>query len=121
MTNSWNVAHIRTIRGTFEVFVAGDGSPLAVTHGYSVFNRTGDYFAEKFVPNRTVYLVNLRGAGNSPAVRRLPDCSTDTAVADLEAIRETFWFLTVGFRGTFHRRHAGSLVLRSPEHARYPD
>lgn len=99
VTNSWNVAHIRTSRGTFEVFVAGHGSPLAITHGYSVFNRTGDYFAEQFVPHRTVYLVNLRGAGNSPQVSRLPDLSMATAVADLEAIRETLGFSQWDFAG----------------------
>jgi len=33
---------------------------LCITHHYSVFNQTGDYFAETFTETNKVILVNLR-------------------------------------------------------------
>src|SRR5690606_8354067 len=54
----WKQLIIDTERGIFEVFTKGEGPPLCVTHHYSIFNETGDYFAETFTPFCTVYLVN---------------------------------------------------------------
>ncbi len=81
------------------MFMAGDGPPLCVTHDYSAFNETGDHFAASFVPYRTVYLVNLRGAGDSPVGRASDDLSMATAVQDLEAIRESLGFPQWDFAG----------------------
>jgi proline iminopeptidase len=63
--NCWNQRLVETSRGTFEVFSKGEGEPICVTHHYSEFNETGDYFAESFTKIHQVYLVNLREAGNS--------------------------------------------------------
>ena len=87
MTEVWEPLKVDTPRGTFEVFRNGDGKPLCVTHLYSAFNQTGDHFAHAFLSWRTVYLVNLRDAGNSPRVRHQTELSMDMAVDDLDAIR----------------------------------
>lgn len=50
-TPAWRSACIHTTVGEFDVFMAGDGSPLCVTHDYSGFNGTGDHFAARFVPH----------------------------------------------------------------------
>ncbi|MEH7462185.1 hypothetical protein V7166_08860 [Bacillus thuringiensis] len=44
----WKQQFIHTDRGTFEVFTKGQGDPLCITHLYSQFNETGDYFAKEF-------------------------------------------------------------------------
>ncbi len=93
---AWRNTFVRTPAGKFEVFVAGHGPPLCVTHNYSAFNETGDLFA---VPYRTVYLVNLRGAGYSPAGHGPDDLSMATAVQDLEAVRESLGFSQWDFAG----------------------
>lgn len=43
----------------------GEGEPVCITHHYSEFNESGDYFAEIFIENNKVFLVNLKDAGNS--------------------------------------------------------
>ena len=98
-TPAWHTTGVSTPAGDFDVFTAGDGPPLCVTHDYSAFNETGDHFAAAFVPYRTVYLVNLRGAGRSPAGRAPDDLSMVTAVQDLEAIRESLGFPQWDFAG----------------------
>lgn len=65
LMSGWDQQLIKTSRGTFEVFCKGEGTPLCVTHYYSEFNHSGDYFADSFTHNHKVYLVNLRDAGNS--------------------------------------------------------
>ncbi|SET93274.1 proline iminopeptidase [Salinibacillus kushneri] len=45
----WGRKLLKTSRGVFEVFEKGEGEPLCVTHHYSEFNQTGDYFAETFI------------------------------------------------------------------------
>lgn len=50
----WKRQMLRTKRGTFELFTKGNGEPLCVTHHYSQFNETGDYFADVFTA-RIVY------------------------------------------------------------------
>jgi proline iminopeptidase len=84
----WQTHHLQTSRGSFEVFQAGSGPPLCTTHLYSSFNASGDHFADSFTQVRTVYLVNLRGAGGSDPEEHPEDLSMEAAVADLEAIRE---------------------------------
>ncbi|MFP3339949.1 hypothetical protein R0J91_18370, partial [Micrococcus sp. SIMBA_131] len=65
----WKQLFVKTERGKFEVFVKGNGPPLCVTHLYSQFNNSGDYFADVFTKNYTVYLVNLKEAGNTDSVK----------------------------------------------------
>ncbi len=83
----WQALRIETARGTFEVFRKGSGPPLCATHLYSAFNATGDHFAECFTTMRTVYLVNLRGAGGSDPAGVPADLSMESAARDLESIR----------------------------------
>ena len=84
----WEQRLIETTRGTFEVFVKGDGSPLCVTHLYSEFNSNGNTVANPFTEHHTVYLVNLRGAGQSAPSLTEHDLNMRESVKDLEAIRE---------------------------------
>ena len=63
--SKWVHQIIETSRGNFEVFTKGKGEPVCVTHHYSEFNDTGDYFANIYTSTNKVFLVNLRDAGNS--------------------------------------------------------
>ncbi|QQE81312.1 alpha/beta fold hydrolase [Alicyclobacillus sp. SO9] len=90
---------VETHRGSFEVFTRGDGKPLCITHLYSEFNETGDNLAEKFVPERRVFLVNLKEAGNSPQAVSDDELSMKSAVEDLEAIRSALGFDSWDFAG----------------------
>ncbi|WP_438317387.1 alpha/beta fold hydrolase [Sporosarcina sp. FA9] len=83
----WIQQFIETTRGSFEVFVKGDGKPICVTHLYSVYNEKGNTFANPFTEDGTVYLVNLRGAGNSVESVQKDDLSMADSIIDLEAIR----------------------------------
>ncbi|MBN8208255.1 alpha/beta hydrolase [Bacillus sp. NTK071] len=84
---TWDQNFIETDRGTFEVFSKGDGPPLCVTHLYSEFNESGDYFADAFTENHTVYLVNLREAGGSDGARAPHELFMIESIFDLESIR----------------------------------
>lgn len=95
----WNRVDVKTDRGVFEVFIGGNGPPLCATHGYSVFNQTGDYFGGRLAAFATVYLVNLRGAGGSPSPAEPRDLSMAQAVEDLEAIRTALGFPMWNFAG----------------------
>ncbi|MGP4060331.1 alpha/beta fold hydrolase [Halobacillus sp. H74] len=86
---SWTQQLIHTERGKFEVFVKGQGPPLAVTHLYSEFNETGDYFADCFTSTYKVYLINLRECGESEQAHSPHQLSLLETVLDLEAIRQT--------------------------------
>jgi len=97
--NSWDRMLLNTSRGAFEVFVKGEGEPLCVTHHYSEFNETGDYFAESFTNSHKVYLVNLREAGKSEKVTEPFQLSMLDSIFDLEEIRETLKFEKWGFAG----------------------
>lgn len=88
----WKQLIIDTERGIFEVFTKGEGPPLCVTHHYSVFNETGDYFAEMFTPFCTVYLVNLREAGQSVKAEQPYQLSMLETIFDLEAVRNSLGF-----------------------------
>lgn len=95
----WKRNLIPTARGDFEVFSKGEGDPLCVTHHYSAFNETGDYFAETFTEKNQVFLVNLREAGNSEKAVHPYQLSMLETVLDLEAIREALEFDEWSFAG----------------------
>ncbi|MGP4076141.1 alpha/beta fold hydrolase [Halobacillus sp. K22] len=85
---TWKKIMLVTPRGKFEVFCKGEGPPLCVSHLYSAFNSTGDYFADCFTSLYRVFLVNLREAGKSEAAHEPYQLSMVESVLDLEAIRE---------------------------------
>lgn len=95
----WNRNIIATSRGKFEIFTKGDGAPLCVTHNYSEFNETGDYFAGAFTKTNQVILVNLREAGNSDKAVHPYQLSMLETVIDLEAVREQLGLEKWGFAG----------------------
>lgn len=95
----WQTQMIDTARGTFEVFVKGEGAPLCVTHLYSVFNESGDRFANMFTEQHRVYLVNLKATGRSPQVQNDEELSMPETVKDLEAIRESLGLPSWSFAG----------------------
>lgn len=95
----WNRRLVPTSRGEFEVFVKGEGKPLCVTHLYSEFNETGDYFANTFTSTHQVFLVNLRESGHSAKAVEAFQLSMLETVFDLEAIREALGFENWAFAG----------------------
>lgn len=70
-----------------------------MTHHYSEFNETGDYFAEIFTKTHRVYLVNLRETGNSEKALEPYQLSMLETIFDLEAIREALGLDQWGFAG----------------------
>lgn len=97
--SEWKREMIETTRGCFEVFVKGEGEPVCITHHYSEFNESGDYFAETFIENNKVFLVNLKDAGNSDKAENAHDLSMVDAVLDLEEIRKVYGYPTWTFAG----------------------
>ncbi|SHG44938.1 alpha/beta fold hydrolase [Ornithinibacillus halophilus] len=95
----WKKRLIDTERGVFELFEKGEGDPLAVTHHYSAFDERGNSFANPFTAHYRVYLINLRGAGNSVQAQDPSEYSMDEAVHDLEAVREALGLAKWGFAG----------------------
>ena len=95
----WKKRFIETKRGAFELFEKGEGVPLAVTHLYSAFDERGNTFANPFTGNHHVYLINLRGCGNSVKADAKEEYSMDETVKDLEAIREALGHEKWGFAG----------------------
>ena len=81
------------------MFVSGEGPPLAVTHLYSVFNQTGDYFAQSFTEHNRVYLINLRGCGGSDDAQDAYQLSMLEAMLDLESIRDALGLSEWSFAG----------------------
>ncbi|CAN7290560.1 alpha/beta fold hydrolase [Rossellomorea sp. LjRoot5] len=96
---AWERKLLHTARGVFEVFIKGEGDPLCVTHHYSEFNETGDYFAETFTETNQVFLINLREAGESEKAHEPYHLSMLETIFDLEAIREALGFRQWGFAG----------------------
>ncbi|WP_409293693.1 alpha/beta fold hydrolase [Peribacillus sp. SCS-26] len=96
---NWVRNLLQTSRGVFEIFIKGEGDPLCVTHHYSVFNLTGDYFAETFTKTNKVYLINLREAGNSEKAVEPYQLSFLETIFDIEAIREELGLDKWGFAG----------------------
>lgn len=97
--SEWKREMIETIRGCFEVFVKGEGEPVCITHHYSEFNESGDYFAETFIENNKVFLVNLRETGNSDRAENAHELSMVDAVLDLEEIRKVYGYSSWTFAG----------------------
>ncbi len=97
--NHWNRTFVETTRGTFEVFVKGEGHPVCVTHHYSEFNESGDYYADVFTSTHKVFLVNLREAGNSEKANEPYQLTMIEVVFDLEAIRESLGYSTWTYAG----------------------
>ncbi|CAG9611370.1 2-hydroxymuconate semialdehyde hydrolase [Bacillus rhizoplanae] len=95
----WKQQLIHTERGTFELFTKGHGEPLCVTHLYSQFNKTGDYFADSFTSSHQVILINLKDAGHSVIACKEEELSMEETVEDLEAIREALHISTWHFAG----------------------
>jgi len=95
----WTQQFIVTTRGSFEVFIKGEGEPICVTHHYSAYNAKGNTFANPFTEHYTVYLVNLRGAGNSVGSVYKDDLSMKESIEDLEAIRTALQFGQWAFAG----------------------
>lgn len=95
----WKQQLIDTDRGTFEAFTKGDGEPICITHHYSEFNTKGSYFANPFAEHFLVFLVNLRGAGNSVPSETESDLSMEETVKDLEAVREAIGYKRWAFAG----------------------
>lgn len=56
----WKQQIINTKRGTFELFTKGNGKPLCITHHYSQFNETGDYFADVFTSTTQKFYKSLQ-------------------------------------------------------------
>lgn len=95
----WEPQMIHTKRGTFELFTKGDGEPLCITHHYSQFNESGDYFADVFTSTHRVFLINLRDAGNSVKAKVENELSMIETIHDLEAIKEALQFSIWHFAG----------------------
>jgi proline iminopeptidase len=91
----WEKSFISTSRGKFECFIQGEGEPICISHLYSEFNDLGYYFADSFINDFKVYLINLRAAGNSCSAEKEEQLSMNESIEDLEAIRKAlgieFW------------------------------
>ncbi|WP_025784036.1 alpha/beta fold hydrolase [Sporosarcina sp. D27] len=97
--SEWNRKMIETSHGCFEVFEKGEGEPVCITHHYSEFNESGDYFAETFIENNRVILVNLKDVGNSDKAECAHELSMVDAVLDLEGIRKAYGYPSWTFAG----------------------
>jgi len=95
----WKQELIITDRGTFEVFRKGHGIPLCVTHHYSIFNSSGDYFADSFIGTHEVFLINLRECGESEKTIEPYQLSMLETTFDLESIREALGIEKWGYTG----------------------
>ncbi len=95
----WERKLIETERGTFEVFVSGEGPPLCVTHYYSAFTEKGNYFADMFTDRFRVHLVNLKDAGNSDKASTESELSMIETIYDLEDIRKHLNYDSWSFAG----------------------
>ncbi|OXB99965.1 proline iminopeptidase [Bacillus sp. M13(2017)] len=95
----WTQQIINTKRGTFELFTKGNGESLCITHHYSQFNETGDYFADVFTATHRVFLINLRDTGRSVTAQSENELSMIETIHDLEAIREALQLPTWHFAG----------------------
>lgn len=112
----WQQKLIQTERGAFEIFESGNGEPLCVTHLYSEFNDRGYYFADRFVDDFKVYLVNLKESGNSTGVRDEDELSMSETSKDLEAIRMALGYDNWNFAG-----HSTGGMLGLVYAANHPD
>lgn len=90
---------VKTVRGHFEVFVAGEGEPLAFTHLYSEFNTLGNLMSQQLSKLYKVIIINLRGAGSSDNATEEYSYSMDDAVLDMEAVRKALEIEQWAFAG----------------------
>ena len=104
--SKWVHQMIETSRGNFEVFTKGKGEPVCVTHHYSEFDDSGDYFANTFTSTNKVFLVNLRDAGNTDKPSSPHELSMIDAVLDLESIRQAYGYE----RWTFAGHSTGGMI-----------
>ena len=112
----WKERLIKTTRGDFELFIKGTGQPICVTHLYSAYNSKGNTFANFFTDNYTVYLINLRGAGNSVGSVHKDDFSMKASIEDLEAIRTALGIEKWAFAGHSTGGMIGlSYAIQAPE------
>lgn len=95
----WEQQLVETENGVFEIFTKGEGEPLCVSHLYIEFNANGNRFAGMFEPFYKVFLVNLRGCGNSTDDMTTYNYSMHDSVKDLEAIRKALHIDSWGFAG----------------------
>ena len=95
----WKQQLLHTKRGIFEIFMKGSGEPLCVTHYYSEFNESGDYFAEIFTSTHQVFLINLKDAGHSVKAPTEHELSMSETIEDLEAIKESLHLSAWHFAG----------------------
>ncbi|RBP04431.1 alpha/beta fold hydrolase [Rossellomorea aquimaris] len=95
----WQQKLIQTDRGDFEIFEAGHGEPLCVTHLYSEFNKRGYHFADRFVEDFKVYLVNLKETGKSTEIQDEEELSMSETSKDLESIRSALGYDSWNFAG----------------------
>ena len=95
----WTQHTIETTRGMFEYFTKGQGKPLAITHYFLQFDERGNLFANPFTAHYEVFLINLRGAGNSSAVTIDDQMTFSEIIKDLEAIRMALGFEKWAFAG----------------------
>lgn len=84
----FEVKLVDSARGIFEVFTYGQGEPLAYTHLYSEYNSNGDIMSQQLSDYYKVYVINLRGAGQSDDQTEDYTYSMDDAIHDLEAVRK---------------------------------
>lgn len=78
---------VNTKRGNFEIFIHGKGEPLVYTHLYSEYNSYGDIMSQHLSEYYKVFIVNLRGAGESADCTEEYSYSMDDAIHDLEAVK----------------------------------
>ncbi|WP_274310153.1 alpha/beta hydrolase [Solibacillus daqui] len=95
----WKQHVIETKRGTFEYFTKGQGAPLAISHYFLQFDARGNLFANPFTEHYEVFLINVRGAGNSSPITQDEQMAFSEIIADLEAIREALGFENWAFAG----------------------
>ncbi|MFS0782039.1 alpha/beta fold hydrolase [Bacillus sp. 1P06AnD] len=95
----WEKVFIETNRGKFEYFVSGDGEPLAIAHFYMAFDLRGNLFANPFTEHYKVYLINVRGAGESAHIENERQLSLQETIKDLEAIRKALGIEKWAFAG----------------------
>ncbi|MFD3445960.1 alpha/beta fold hydrolase [Microbacteriaceae bacterium 4G12] len=90
---------IHTERGSFEIFIRGNGKPLCITHLYQEFSISGSAFADCLSSFYKVILVNLKQAGNSAKARNSNELTMSETVKDLESIRTALGYPKWSFAG----------------------
>ncbi|MGG2063881.1 alpha/beta fold hydrolase [Bacillus sp. S14(2024)] len=90
---------INTERGSFEIFISGNGKPLCITHLYQEFSIRGSALADCLSSFYKVILVNLKQAGNSSKARNSNELTMNETVKDLESIRTELGYSKWSFAG----------------------